>query len=107
MPERFTGEIRIETFAPLVGEMFCASVDDEVSLELELTEATVIGGENRPDEAFSLLFKGPSAPFLTQRTYEIAHGSLGELPIFLVPVGQTEDGFVYQAIFTRLKESQP
>lgn len=50
-------------------------------------------------EAYSLLFCGPSQPILPQRTYRIANDAMGELDIFLVPIGPQRDGFGYEAIF--------
>jgi len=95
-------DLRHGTFAPLVGDAFRAKVDDDTSVELELIEASQAKGDNRPDHAFSVVFRGPPDHLLPQRTYELEHASLGSLPIFLVPIGQQETGFLYEAVFTRL-----
>jgi hypothetical protein len=50
-------------------------------------------------QTFSILFKGPLEWFLPQHIYHLQHARLGELELFLVPVGQEQDGFVYQAVF--------
>ena len=54
------------------------------------------------NEAFSLFFHGPQAPFLPQGTRRLKHASLGELEIFLVPVARDTDGFQYEAVFNFL-----
>lgn len=95
-------DLRHGTFVPLIGETFRASVDEAVSVDLELTEATQAKGENRPDHAFSIVFRGPSQSLLSQGTYELEHATLGSLPIFLVPIAQQDSGFLYEAVFTRL-----
>jgi hypothetical protein len=53
-------------------------------------------------EAFSLLFQGPVAHFIPQGIHKINHVQLGEVDLFLVPVGKNEHGFEYEAVFNRL-----
>ena len=90
-----------EHFGGVVGTTFRADLDGSV-VELQLTQADRAPGEARPDNAFSLLFKGPPDPFLPQGIRELVHDELGSHAIFLVPVGQSEDGYLYEAVFTRL-----
>ena len=53
-------------------------------------------------EAFSLLFHGPAAHFIPQGIHKINHTQLGEVDLFLVPVGKNDNGFEYEAVFNRL-----
>jgi hypothetical protein len=53
-------------------------------------------------EAFSLFFRGPSNPQLLQGIHKLRHTQLGELEVFLVPVGQDKDGFQYEAAFNNV-----
>ena len=53
-------------------------------------------------EVFTLLFHGPTKNFIGQGIHKLKHKDLGEIDIFLVPVGQDKDGFQYEAIFNRL-----
>ena len=53
-------------------------------------------------EAFSLLFNGPAAHFIPQGIHKIKHAQLGEVDLFLVPVGKNDNGFEYEAVFNRL-----
>jgi hypothetical protein len=54
-------------------------------------------------KAYSLLFCGPVQPALPQRMYWLVHSQLGEVAIFLVPIGPykagSEQGMGYEAIF--------
>jgi hypothetical protein len=50
-------------------------------------------------ETFSIYFRGPSGAFLAQGIHKLKHEKLGELGIFLVPIGQDQDGFQYEAVF--------
>jgi hypothetical protein len=53
------------------------------------------------EESFSLIFRGPLAMPLRQRTYRLKHYALGQLEIFLVPVGQDAGARYYEAVFNR------
>lgn len=54
-------------------------------------------------ESYSVEFSGPPIPYLRQQTYELTHDHMGTHFVFLVPVGQTESGYEYEAIFSRKK----
>ena len=96
-------DLRLEHFAGLVGEIFRAQLDGENVVELELTEAKPAAGE-RAGSAFSIVFTGSLDTYLEQRIYDLEHGELGKISIFLVPIGRGKDGFLYEAVFTRLEE---
>jgi hypothetical protein len=55
-------------------------------------------------ESFSLMFQGPLEPFVAQGIRRLKHSQLGEMDIFLVPVGKEKDGFQYEAVFNKLLE---
>ena len=85
-------------FTPLVGTAFRARAfrgDDPVEVALIL-ESVEIHGDPRP---FSLCFLGPGAAPLEQSMYPLAHESLGEADIFLVPIGADAEGRRYEAVF--------
>ncbi len=48
---------------------------------------------------FSLVFRGPGEPVLTQRIYALDNETLGRLEIFLVPIGPVDEGMRYEAVF--------
>jgi hypothetical protein len=70
----------------------------------KLTERQI---EQQREASFALLFRGPRAVALPQNTYRLRHPDLGELPIFLVLVGQVADDAAwrdYEAVFNRAIE---
>ena len=92
-------------FAGRLGDTFDLTADGGAGLPVELaeaTESTEPGGEG-PDgqtrNQFSLVFRGPASPHLPQGTYLLTHAELGELALFLVPVGAESDGVDYEAAF--------
>lgn len=89
----------IETFAGHEGEAF--TVDGTVGLAVTLTSVTTWGqpfgdGFRQP---FTLQFHGPLEPFLPQRTYRVGHHFLGEIEVFLVPLGPDQSGMRYESVF--------
>ena len=102
MLERLT----VDDFRPTVGQPFSVDAGEAGTLELELLEArTIEPGAAAADDAghrspFALDFRGPVDPLLPQSIYRLEHESVGELEIFIVPVGRTEAGTDYEAIFT-------
>lgn len=50
-------------------------------------------------DPFSLIFRGPAAPVLPQRTYPLDNPHTGPLEIFIVPIGRDAAGVLYQAVF--------
>lgn len=97
--------LSVGTFTPLVGTAFAVTFTDGT---LELTLAAVEPHGTRaarpgvPDfrtEPFSLVFHGPLRPILPQRTWDLAHPSLGTHGIFLVPIGPQGDRMRYEAVF--------
>ena len=51
-------------------------------------------------QPYSLEFRGPPQPLLAQGTYRLCHAAMGDLEIFLVPIGRSETAVGYEAIFT-------
>lgn len=50
-------------------------------------------------EPFSLIFYEESRRVLPQQIYSLQHSSLGQIEIFLVPIGNDTQRVYYQAIF--------
>lgn len=70
--------------------------------EIELAEVNGLKSSAEQD-SFSLVFQGGRDRFLPQGLYSLEHESLGSGMIFLVPVGETEDRYLYEAVFNRMK----
>lgn len=92
-------------FAGRVGETFVLAAEGGDRTEIELVEATegLQAGGPGPDgqerRQFSLVFRGaPGAP-LPQGTRQLTHETLGELELFLVPIGSDAAGVRYEAAF--------
>lgn len=94
-----------DDFAGREGEPFAASVGGQTVVPLVLVEATEgalpggSGPEGQQRRQFDLVFRGPAAPVHPQGTYLVTHADIGELELFLVPLGQDPDGVRYQAAF--------
>ncbi|WP_210492448.1 hypothetical protein [Patulibacter sp. SYSU D01012] len=96
--------LTVEDFAPTVGDLYRVTAGPEgryaEALEVRLAAAEGRGTAPAPlRDPFALLFEGPPATVLAQGTYLLAHATLGELTIFLVPVGRTDEATRYEAIF--------
>lgn len=96
----------VETFVPHLHTAFEVEVEPGTSLPVELIE--VARGPAHPRALmFWLMFRGPGAPLLPQATYRLHHAVLGDLDLFLVPVGRDEKGVSYQVVFNRLLHDAP
>ncbi|MDT4952494.1 MAG: hypothetical protein QOJ02_632 [Acidobacteriota bacterium] len=93
-----------EMFSENLNTKFRVQQQSSDPLELELTQLTE-GITTSRNEQFALLFHGPQNPFLPQATYHVEHERLGELDLFLVPIGRDQDGFQYEAVFNRFLEA--
>lgn len=88
-------------FLEKVGEEF-RIVNRDAPIVLTLVEAIDLSRPDAPGprrSPFSLVFRGPLAPVMPQRTYALEHASLGRLEIFIVPIGPDANGMRYEAIF--------
>jgi len=98
-------ELRYATFVSLLHSRFRVHGGPSGMAEIELVEATAhsSGPETAPTQAgtFSLVFAGPRHPFLPQRTYRFEHEKIGAFDLFIVPIGEDQNGFRYEAVFNR------
>ena len=90
-----------ETFAAYLQSDFQVLDDPGGAYTIRLVEVNERMSSPR-QEVFALLFHGPADRMLTQATYRLNHSQIGEIELFLVPVGQDQDGYQYEAIFNRL-----
>lgn len=97
-----------DMFEPLIGQKFQLTLPDSQVIDVELVDVEELPTgrkrRNAPESTrrkpFSLFFRGQ--PLLPQAMYPILHERIGPEPvqIFIVPVGQVEAGYEYEAIFT-------
>lgn len=104
------GEMSAERFRSCEGQDFLVAVEEDREIVLELTQIRVLKGDTpRKDRTpFSLTFRGPGDVCLQQQIVPMKHADLGELALFLVPLGpdpdapgsEEERGLLYEAVFT-------
>jgi hypothetical protein len=97
-----------EDFRQHLGTSFGVCVQTPRPLELELAEVrdyTPQANEPGGMERFSLFFYGPGDIMLKQGTFTLEHPALGEVILFMVPVGRDPRGFRYEVVFNYFKDS--
>jgi hypothetical protein len=87
----------LQDFAPYLHTRF--RVSQFTDYEVELSE--IIDHSNPQLEQFSVIFTGAASPWLPQGLYALAHPSMQECEIFLVPLGPDATGMRYEAVFSR------
>ena len=101
MPQEFS----LAMFDGCVNSEFQIIENETPVCVLTLTE--ILEHKKTPrQETFSLMFHGPLEPFIPQGIRTLKHAKLGELEIFLVPVGQDKGGFQYQSVFNLLLQAR-
>ena len=88
------------SFSAHVGSAFQVRVSGSETVDAELISVTpfATAAKGPRSEPFSLLFCVRSAK-LPQQVYHLAHAVMGELEVFLVPVGLDERGLRMEAVF--------
>lgn len=82
---------------------FAVHYSDTDSFDALLIEVKTLG--QKPEDsnqrwAYSLLFHIPEKEsYLVQRIYRLSHPDMGDIDLFLVPLGPDETGMLYEAIF--------
>ena len=88
-------------FLPHLNNEFRIYFDPSSPLAVELIEvseksSTTSNAERLP---FSIVFRGPKNTDYQQGTYKVNHKDVGEILLFLVPIGPDDEGLCYEAIF--------
>lgn len=83
----------VSIFAEQLGTQFRIEIEPDhcVGATLMEAEAVTIRADDETTlarEPFSLLFEVDDGMILPQKIYQVRHETLGELPLFLVPVGE-------------------
>jgi hypothetical protein len=97
-------ELHHKDFAGCLHDKFHVMGEHAGRFSLELFQVSEEKSTQK-QEVFSILFRGPADKFMPQRIHKLKHHRLGEMDIFLVPVGHDKEGFYYQAVFNRLIQS--
>jgi hypothetical protein len=96
-------QLSYENFEKLVNTKFeVKDFDEKIELELfEIADRKITAQQ----EIFSLLFRGPNDKVLSQGIFNLGNEDFSDTEIFLVPIGQNEEGITYQAVFNLLVKS--
>ena len=95
-------DLTFADFAAALKTKFRVNTSADAAVDFILTEAksTSAAGSSDPNpKQFSLVFTGPLASCLEQRTYRFEHDTLGTFDLFIVPVGRDSGRFHYEAVF--------
>lgn len=90
-------------FEPHVRTAFHAPVDGDEGIDLELIEVSGLTGDTPEDsqrQPFSITLRGPKDRVFEQQMCTLEHPGLGNLQLFLVPLGPDDDGMRYEAVFS-------
>lgn len=90
-----------EEFEPHIGTAF-AVADGERLVDARLSEVRAMpkyAGPAALRTPFSLLFRAPEQHIMPQGIYRLSHAAMGDLDIFIVPIGRDADGVTYEASF--------
>jgi Domain of unknown function (DUF6916) len=97
-------DLRFEALHPLIGSAFHVSVPERGEIDLKILDVCKVMERVKSPrlkrEPFSIFLLGPLDIRFSQGMYPLRHDELGELPIFIVPLGVLEEGFQYEAVFT-------
>ena len=90
-----------DRFAEELGSSFALKIADSESVDLELVEVSEL--KERPHQvSFAILFLTPNSSLVDQGLYELNHERLGEMQIFLVPIGMDGERMKLEAVFNFL-----
>ena len=96
-------KLTLDDFADKIDETFNCPLEDNEPVEFKLVEAahqnTSGPAADGMRESFSLVFTAPNEYRFEQGIFPLQHPELGNLDIFMVPVGEADDCIQYQAIF--------
>ena len=97
MPEELTANV----FKDLTQQPFRLRHDELPDIDATLIEVKELAAPTAPSgrAPFSLLFVGAADDEPVQALFELQHDQLGQLQVFLVPVGRDERGLLLEAVF--------
>jgi hypothetical protein len=97
------GTLRHHQLAALLQQTFTIDAGDGVKVPATLVEVQARGQSeghgSSGRQPFSAVFRARGDAVLPQRIYAVSNPVLGELHLFLVPIGPDEAGLRYEAVF--------
>ncbi|MDX1941516.1 MAG: hypothetical protein SFU99_13240 [Saprospiraceae bacterium] len=94
--------LTIADFKPHLNQALSIRFTPEVTLPATLTAVTAWGSESdKFRQPFTLEFRTTQKnEYYQQGTFMIVHPALGELPVFMVPLGPDSEGMRYEVVFS-------
>lgn len=88
-------------FSPLLNNKFHIYFNPSLPSTVELIEISEkkTSSAEAGRQPFSIIFRGPKDKIWPQGMYKINHQSLGEMQLFIVPIGPDDEGLCYEAVF--------
>jgi hypothetical protein len=93
-----------DKFAEELGSSFTLQVDNH-GVDVELVEVSEL--KERPHQvSFSIVFLMRQSSAIDQGLYDLSHERLGEMQIFLVPIGMDGERLQLEAVFNFLPDDK-
>lgn len=97
------------TFAPLLNTAFTIEPQSAPAVRVKLIGLHDCGAApgrsaRAGQECFALAFSVPAGRALSQDTYRVEHGALGQFDLFLGPVKSDRHGRLYEAIINHARD---
>ena len=92
-----------DRFEKVLRSNFSLKGADGATTDLELAEVSAL--RERPHQtSFSLVFLTQPSVTAEQGLYDLHHETLGEVQVFLVPIGIVDERMKLEAVFNSLRE---
>lgn len=98
-----TQELTRDDYAACLNTDFVVEFSPEFKVTMKLTEVTEVR-ERSGQQAFSLIFHAPETTPIEQRQFNVENEKLGNISLFMVPIGKDKEGMIFQALFNKLVE---
>lgn len=97
-------DFTIDSLTEQIGAIFEVVSEEKIIFTVTL-EKINIHIQTKQHQNFSLQFRGPLRPSITQGIQTIVHPKFGTSEIFLVPIAKDADGYLYEAVFNRIQSN--
>jgi hypothetical protein len=103
--------LRRSSYTPLRGQLFELSSPGSATVSARLVAIDDLRGQTPSreslagrDDAFSLLFRGPSAPRLEQEVLELRHDALGRFSLLVSPASDGDGDQHYSVVINAARD---
>ena len=90
--------VTYEALSNNLNSKFTVCLEGDQGFDLEMIELSD-HKLSEVQERFSFVLRGPNDKYLGQGIRHLRHDVLGELDLFLVPIGRNEEGTSYEVVF--------